>query len=227
VVSLKQKVLDANKWIVNKNLVELTWGNVSFCDRENNKVIIKPSGVVLDQMAPHQISCVDLEGNLLSGNKPSVDTPTHIELYKSFPNINCVIHTHSKYATIFAQAYRAIPCLGTTHADYFYGDIPCIPPPDPRGVLNAYEKNTGKSINEFYKVSKIDYNKVQACVVAGHGPFVWGNTINQTLEHAYVLEIVAEYAYKSLILNPDSILPQYILDKHFLRKHGDNKYYGQ
>ena len=156
-----------------------------------------------------------------------MDTPTHLEIYKSFDDVRCVIHTHSRYATIFAQAASEIPCLGTTHADYFYGNIPCVDCPTKREVDRNYEEYTGKSITSFHIQNNIDYNSMQACLVAGHGPFVWGKTIDSALENAKVLEIIAELAHKTLSLNKNSYLPRYILNKHFLRKHGDKKYYGQ
>tara|TARA_B100001250_G_scaffold396427_1_gene402403 strand:+ start:252 stop:932 length:681 start_codon:yes stop_codon:yes gene_type:complete len=226
-LSTKERVLSANKWIVEKGLVELTWGNVSFCDREQDLVYIKPSGVKLSSATPADVSCVDFKSNLLSGLKCSVDTPTHLEIYKSFEEAVCIIHTHSRYATIFAQAALSVPCLGTTHADYFYGDIPCIPCPTFPEVQEDYEKYTGINITSFYKDNNIDYNSIQACLIAGHAPFVWGRSIETALENAYVLEIVCEYAYRTLSLNSESHLSRYIIDKHFLRKHGNNKYYGQ
>ena len=225
--SNESRVLDANRWIVDKGLVKLTWGNVSFYDRDKRKVYIKPSGVNLSSVIDDQVSCVDISGNIISGLKPSVDMSTHLEIYKIFENTNCVVHTHSKYATIFAQANRSIPCLGTTHSDYFYGDIPCIPHPLGKEVSENYETNTGRIICEFYKKQGISPENVQACLVAGHGPFVWGQNIESALENAHVLEIVSEYAYKTLILNSKSTLSGEILDKHFFRKHGSEKYYGQ
>ena len=159
--------------------------------------------------------------------RSSVDTATHIEIYKSFKEATCVVHTHSRYATIFAQADMAVPCLGTTHADYFYGTIPCIPCPTYPEVQGDYEKSTGTAIASFYNKNKIDYNSIQACLISGHAPFVWGRSIESALENAYVLEIVCEYAYKTMSLNPESYLSRYVIDKHFLRKHGAKKYYGQ
>lgn len=225
--SIESLVLGANKWIVDKGLVKLTWGNVSFYDRDKGKVYIKPSGVNLSIATDDQVSCVDICGNILSGLRPSVDMPTHLEIYKVFENANCVVHTHSKYATIFAQAALPIPCLGTTHSDYFYGDIPCIPHPLGKEVSENYEINTGRIICEFYKKQGISPKSVQACLVSGHAPFVWGSNIEDALENAYVLEIISEYAYKTLMLNPESSLSKEILEKHFFRKHGSEKYYGQ
>ena len=224
-MNIKQEVLDANKWIVDKKLVELTWGNVSA--KNNNLVYIKPSGVNLNSAIAEDIAVLNIDGKHINGLKPSVDTPTHLALYKNFKDIGCVVHTHSKYSTIFAQAGRDIPCLGTTHADYFYGDIPCIPHPNKKQVNNEYELNTGNIIVEHYLKNNIKYNYIPACVVAGHGTFVWGQNIDKALESVFVLELVAEMAYKTLLLNPNASLKKYVLDKHYLRKHGNNKYYGQ
>jgi len=225
--TLKHKVLDANKWIVEKKLVELTWGNVSAIDRLNGEIYIKPSGIILEKIKARDISVIDREGVARSGLKASVDAPTHVVLYDKFPAITSVIHTHSKYCTIFAQAGRDIPCLGTTHADYFYGSVPCVPHPSQKKVEEEYEQNTGIAIYDYFNKNNINYNHTNACLVAGHGVFVWGSTVNKALENAYVLEIIAEMAYKTLNLNPSSNLQQFILDKHFLRKHGKDKYYGQ
>jgi len=226
-MTCKKQVLDANKWIVEKKLVELTWGNVSYFDRNQGKIYIKPSGVNLAKATPDDVSEITLDGRLISGKKPSVDTPTHLEIYKNFDRVDCVIHTHSKYCTIFAQSNISIPCLGTTHADYFYGDIPCIDHTDVIDTSKDYERNTGKNICEHYKVNKINPLYVGVCLVKGHGVFCWGKGIEKTLERAFVSEALAEMAYKTLILNPCAELQPHILDKHFLRKHGDKKYYGQ
>ena len=226
-ILIKKRVLEANRWIVEKKLVELTWGNVSYCDRTDNLVYIKPSGVKLSLASVHDISCIDFEGEKISGLKGSVDTPTHIELYKAFPRATCIIHTHSKYATIFAQAQKSIPCIGTTHADYFYGEIPCVSSPNASATQAGYEKHTGIAIQQFYKEHNLSYSQMPACLVGGHGPFVWGKSIDKALENAYVLEIVAEYAYKSMLLGDQEPLRRHLLDKHFLRKHGSDKYYGQ
>ena len=225
--SIKEEVLSANKWIVDKGLVELTWGNVSAIDKDSQIIYIKPSGVQLDNIISDDIAAIDLSGQHIGGLKPSVDTPTHIALYKEFPGIGCVIHTHSKYSTIFAQSGQPIPCLGTTHADYFYGSIPCIKHPQKEEVQQDYELNTGKIICAHYLNNDINYKQVPACTVMGHGVFVWGKDIQDALQNAYVLEIIAEMAYKTLLINPSATLADYVLDKHFLRKHGDNKYYGQ
>ena len=225
--SIKQQVLDANRKIVEMGLVSLTWGNVSFRNTSTGRIYIKPSGVNLQDLLPSEISCTRLDGTLISGKKPSVDLPTHLELYRECPEINSVIHTHSKYATIFAQSSRSIPCLGTTHADYFFGNIPCISHPNANAVREEYEKNTGASIIKFYKANNISYNDMAACLIDGHGPFVWGTSIKVSVERAHVLELVAEMAHKTLLLNPDAFLEVFITKKHFLRKHGNKSYYGQ
>ena len=223
----KKELLNANKWIVEKKLVELTWGNVSCFNRRDNVVFMKPSGVNLNEITENDISSLKIDQTRLSGKKPSVDTPTHLEIYRNFNEINCVIHTHSKYATIFAQANMPIPCLGTTHADYFYGDIPCVNHPSITKVSDNYELETGKEICNFFKKNNIDPLEIGGCLVNGHGVFCWGNDIEKTLEKALVLEILAEMAHKTILLNPNIKLKKFILDKHFLRKHGAKKYYGQ
>ena len=223
----EKTTLYANKWIVEKKLVELTWGNVSCFDRKNETIYIKPSGVSLEDTTEEDISGMSYNGYHLFGKKPSVDTPTHLEIYARFPKVNCVIHTNSKYATIFAQAGMSIPCLGTTHADYFYGEIPCVDNTNPAETKAAYEECTGERICRHFKKNKIDPLQVGACLVNGHGVFSWDSTVERALERAYVLEIVAEMAFKTLMLNKDARLDKFILDKHFLRKHGEKKYYGQ
>ena len=223
----KQEILSANKWIVDKGLVELTWGNVSFYDSSQGLVYIKPSGVKLEATHPQDISCLDCGGTLVSGLKASVDTPTHIKIYENFDGVHSVVHTHSKYATIFAQSGIGIPCLGTTHSDYFYGTIPCVPHPKGVQIEESYEESTGQIICDYYRKSHINPLRVQACLVSGHGPFVWGTTIKSALENAYVLEVIAEFAYKTIVLNPNAHLAENIMNKHFFRKHGSKKYYGQ
>ena len=226
-MAVKEEVLAANRWIVVQGLVKLTWGNVSALNDDKTAVIIKPSGVSLDTATPDDMSLVAMDGELLEGKKPSVDTPTHLELYNLFPGIECIVHTHSKYGTIFAQSNRAIPCLGTTHADYFAGEIPCIPHPDQKGVNEDYEASTGRIIGEYFNENRINYNHVPGCLVQGHGVFVWGETGNKAIETAYVLELVAEMAYKTLVLEPFSQLTDFVAEKHFARKHGQTSYYGQ
>lgn len=224
---MKSQVLQANRKIVDEGLVELTWGNVSFFDRPSGLIFIKPSGVDLSLATEQEISVVNIQGELLSGKKPSVDLPTHLEIYKGFEEVNCVVHTHSKYATIFAQARQPIPCLGTTHADYFNGDIPCVPHATEEQVTEAYEKFTGLAITEFYRSNLISCMDNPACLVSGHGVFVWSDTIAKALEVAKVTEIVAEMAHKTILMNRSASIEQFILSKHFLRKNGANKTYGQ
>jgi L-ribulose-5-phosphate 4-epimerase len=224
---VRTQVLQANRKIVNDGLVELTWGNVSFFDRPSGLVFIKPSGVDLSIATRQEISVLNMQGELLSGQKPSVDLPTHLEIYKGFEEINCVIHTHSKYATIFAQACQPVPCLGTTHADYFNGDIPCVPHATEDQVNEAYEKFTGLAITEFYKGNSISCMDSPACLVSGHGVFAWSDSIEKALEIAKVTEIVSEMAHKTLLMNNSASIKQFILSKHFLRKNGVNKTYGQ
>jgi len=223
----KKSVLLANRWIVEKGLVELTWGNVSFYNNAEDLIYIKPSGIDLLQANIDDVSCIDSDGKVRSGLKPSVDMPTHLKIYEKFDNVASVVHTHSKYATVFAQAGRPIPCLGTTHADYFYGTIPCIPHPNSSQIKENYEAKTGEAICDYFRENNIDPLQMQACLIKGHAPFIWGKTIESALENAYVLEIIAEFAYKTLKINPKANLARPVLNKHFLRKHGKDKYYGQ
>ncbi len=224
---LKQKVLEANLSLPKYNLVTFTWGNVSGIDREKGLIVIKPSGVEYDVMTIDDMVVLDLEGNVVEGNlNPSSDTPTHIELYKAFPEIGGVIHTHSTWATSWAQAGRAIPAYGTTHADYFYGPIPCTRQLTPEEVERAYEKETGTVIIEAFE--GIDPMAVPGVVVYKHGPFAWGKTPKEAVHNAVVMETVANMAYHREQINPDcEPIEQYLLDKHYMRKHGPNAYYGQ
>lgn len=223
---LKEKVLKANLDLVKNGLVLFTWGNVSAIDRESGLVVIKPSGVEYAGMKAEDMVVVDLNGKVVEGKyRPSSDTPTHIELYKAHPEIGGVVHTHSTYATAFAQACKSIPAFGTTHADYFYGDIPCA-----RSLredeMAAYEDNTGKVINETFEGK--DVVAVPACLVANHGVFAWGKDAAQAVYHATVVEEVAKMASITMQLNPAAKrLPSYVADKHYFRKHGKNAYYGQ
>jgi L-ribulose-5-phosphate 4-epimerase len=222
------EVLFANKWIVEKNLSILTWGNVSKIDREKDLLLIKPSGADLDSINEHDIATVKVStGERVSGLKPSVDTDIHLELYRGFEDIGSVVHTHSVHATAFAQAHRAIPCLGTTHADYFHGEIPCVNQPTPAQVENDYERHTGQKIVEYFNYFELNPNHVPAALVAGHGVFCWGKTLEAALETAIIVETVAEMALHTLSLNKGIMLDDYVLEKHFMRKHGDSKYYGQ
>lgn len=224
---LKTRVCAVNIALKDQGLVFQTWGNASAVDREKGVVAIKPSGVDYAEMAPEHIPVVDMEGNKVEGDlKPSVDLASHLALYKAFSDISGVIHTHSHYATCFAQARREIPCFGTTHADYFYGPVPLIPPPSAEQVQDSYEWNTGVLIVEAFQ----NRNPLScpAVLVVGHGPFAWGETVEKALENACVLEELASMAATTLALNPDSVpLEEYLIDKHFLRKHGKDAYYGQ
>ncbi|MDV4150401.1 L-ribulose-5-phosphate 4-epimerase [Clostridium sp. AL.422] len=225
--NLKEEVFRANMLLPKYNLVTFTWGNVSGIDREKNLIVIKPSGVEYDKMTKDDMVVVDFDGNVVEGNlKPSSDTMTHIELYKNFKEINGVVHTHSTYATIWAQAGVDIPALGTTHADYFYGDIPCTRKMTKEEIETDYEKETGKVIVERF--DNIDPKDMKAVLVNCHGPFTWGESPLKAVENSVVLEEVAKMALNSkLINNTLKSMDQVLLDKHFLRKHGKNAYYGQ
>ena len=222
---IKQEVFQANIELIKRNLVVLTWGNVSARINEN-LIAIKPSGVEYNSMTPDDIVIVNLEGKIIEGNyKPSSDTPTHIELYKKYPQIKGVCHTHSTFATAFAQAGISIPALGTTHADYFYGDIPCCSNLTREEVMQNYEINTGKIIIETFKNKDIE--SIPACIIKSHGVFSWGNSAKTAVEHAFIVEEIAKINYYTLTLNKKANLSSYILDKHYKRKHGKNAYYGQ
>lgn len=224
---LKKEVLHANLELQNKKLVIYTWGNVSGIDRERGLIVIKPSGVAYDDLTVDDLVVLDLEGNVFEGKlRPSSDTPTHLELYRQFKDIGGVVHTHSLWATIWAQAQKAIPCRGTTHADYFYGEIPCTRPLTQDEVETDYETNTGKVIVERF--SDLDYKQVPAVLVAEHAPFVWGKDAEEAVHNSVVLEQVAQMAYLTKELsNSDQPISGYVLDKHYLRKHGPSAYYGQ
>ena len=211
-------------------LVTFTWGNVSGIDREKGLVVIKPSGVEYDVMKASDMVVVDLEGNRVEGDlKPSSDTPTHVELYKAFPNIGGIVHTHSRWATTMAQAGIGVPALGTTHADYFYGEIPCTRKMTPDEIAAAYEKETGSVIIERFVTGGIHPDDVPAVLVHSHGPFAWGTDPMNAVHNAVVLEEVSFMAWHNLALSGSTIPPmqQELLDKHYLRKHGANAYYGQ
>lgn len=226
---MKKRVCDANLDLVAKGVVIYTWGNVSEIDRENGLVVIKPSGVNYATMSADDMVVVDLEsGKVLEGKwKPSSDTPTHLELYRAFPEIGGITHTHSVNAVAFAQAGLNIPALGTTHADYFYGDIPCTRELTKNEVETAYEANTGKVIVETIKQKGYDVMSIPGIVVKNHGPFTWGKNAAESVYNAVVMDKVAEMNIKTMLLNPQSSMKQYVLDKHYLRKHGKNAYYGQ
>ncbi len=226
--SLKEAVLLANRELVECGLVLGTWGNASAIERSQGLVVIKPSGVPYDSMTPSDMVVVSLEsGEVVEGElRPSSDTPTHLVLYRNFPDIGGVVHTHSHYATSWAQAGRGIPCLGTTHADYFYGEIPVTATMKADTVLNSYEHHTGIMIVQRF--AELNPAQVPGVLVAHHGPFTWGSTVEHAVENAIVLEEVAQLALNTLSLrNDQASIPDYLLDKHFLRKHGKSAYYGQ
>lgn len=225
---LKERVCEANLKLPRLGLVLFTWGNVSGIDREKGLFVIKPSGVDYDKLKPCDMVVVDLEGKKVEGSlNPSSDTPTHCEIYKHFKNTGGVVHTHSRWATVFAQSGRNIPAYGTTHADYFYGPVPCTRAMTPEEIRGEYEKETGKVIVETF--SSISPDDVPAVLVKSHGPFTWGKDCDEAVYHAAVLEEVAMMAWhteNTAAVQADS-MQQELLDKHFLRKHGANAYYGQ
>ncbi len=225
--ALKAMVCEANLELVRHGLVTLTWGNVSGIDRTCGLVAIKPSGVPYDRLIPETIVLTDLDGRVVEGDyAPSSDTPTHLCLYRAFAQIGGVVHTHSAYATAFAQAGREIPCLGTTHADHFYGPVPVARMPTVQEVGNRYEHAIGALIVERFR--DVDPVAVPGVLAAGHGPFVWGADPRKAVENAVALESVAQMAATTLMLCPDTPpLPSHILDKHYGRKHGPGAYYGQ
>ena len=226
---LKKKVYEANMELPRYGLVTFTWGNVSGIDREKGLFVIKPSGVDYDKMTWEDMVVMDLEGNKVEGKfKPSSDTPTHLELYKAFPEIGGIVHTHSSYATSWAQAGRSIPCYGTTHADYIYGEVPCVRCLTKEEIEEAYETNTGHLIvNEFKRMNK-DPMAVPAVLCKNHGPFAWGKDPMDAVHNAVVLEEVAKMAYRTEIIKPQvQPAPNELQDKHYYRKHGANAYYGQ
>ena len=225
---LKEKVFQANLQLPKHGLITFTWGNVSGIDREQGLVVIKPSGVSYDVMKADDMVVVDLKtGKTVEGSlKPSSDTPTHIELYKAFPNIGGVVHTHSRWATTFAQAGRGIRALGTTHGDYFYGEIPCTRKMTAEEIQGEYEKETGTIIIETFQGKNPD--AVPGVVVYSHGPFAWGKDAMDAVHNAVVMEEVAFMNIQTMMLNPGiQPMQQELLDKHYLRKHGANAYYGQ
>lgn len=224
---LKKRVFEANLALPRHGLVTFTWGNVSGIDRESGLVVIKPSGVEYDVMTAGDMVVVDLDGNKVEGKwKPSSDTPTHLELYKAFPNIGGVVHTHSRWATSWAQAGRDIPAYGTTHGDYFYGAIPCTRKMTQQEIAGEYEKETGKVIVETFKNKSAD--DIPAVLVHSHGPFCWGKDPDNAVHNAVVLEELAFMAFHTEALSPKvGVMQQELLDKHYLRKHGKNAYYGQ
>ena len=227
--SLKQQVLDANLLLPKHGLITFTWGNVSGIDREKGMMVIKPSGVEYDGMTIEHMVTVELEtGKTIDSDlTPSSDTETHLALYKAFPNIGGIVHTHSRWATIFAQAGVGIPALGTTHGDNFYGEIPCTRKLRKKEITEQYEANTGKVIIE--KFANLDPDMIPAALVYSHGPFTWGKNAAEAVHYAVVLEEVAFMAWHDMILKGTAIAPmqQALIDKHYFRKHGKNAYYGQ
>ncbi len=226
---MRQEVFKANLLLKELGLVIFTWGNVSAIDRESGLVIIKPSGVVYEKMQLEDLVVVDMEGNTLSGKyNPSSDLATHLEIYRNFPECGGVAHTHSRMATAWAQAGTDLPAFGTTHADYFYGAIPCTRPLDSKAIQGAYEHETGRVIVEAFSQRNLDPMAVPAVLVNGHGPFTWGRDAGDAVNNTVVLEEIAAIASSSLAINSQlHNIPQELLDKHYLRKHGKDAYYGQ
>ena len=226
---LRKQVYEANMELPRRNLVTYTWGNVSGIDREKGLVVIKPSGVEYDELTPENLVVLDLDGNRVEGElNPSSDTKTHLELYKAFPTLGGIVHTHSPYAVAWAQAGRDIPCYGTTHANYFYGAVPCARHLTKEELDEDYEKNTGKIIIDTFTDRGIDPVAVPGAICHSHGPFTWGKDAAQAVYHAVVLEEVAKMALLTRQVNSDAApAPQYLQDKHYMRKHGPNAYYGQ
>jgi L-ribulose-5-phosphate 4-epimerase len=226
---LKEEVLEANLQLPKHGLVTFTWGNVSGIDRQTGLVVIKPSGVPYDELRIDNLVVVDLDGNIVEGTfRPSSDTPTHLALYRAFPQIGGIVHTHSPLATSWAQAGRAIPALGTTHADYFYGEIPCTRTLTQEEIERGYELETGNVIIETFEKEGLDPVAMPGILLSGHAPFSWGKNADQAVHNAVVLEEVAKMALNTYMLNPQiKPIDQFLLDKHYLRKHGANAYYGQ
>ena len=226
---LKEDVCKANIELSEKGIVIYTWGNVSGIDRQKGLVVIKPSGVSYEDMTPGDMVVVDIDsGEVVEGDlKPSSDTKTHLEIYRAFGGVSGVVHTHSANATAFAQAGKDIKALGTTHADYFYGDIPCTRILSKEEVAGDYELNTGKVIIETFTERGIEPGDIPGVIVAGHGPFAWGKDPESAVHNAVVLEKIAEMNIKTLMLDVDAKLPDYVRDKHYKRKHGKDAYYGQ
>jgi L-ribulose-5-phosphate 4-epimerase len=226
--TLKERVLKANLQLPEYGLVTFTWGNVSEIDRDRKVIAIKPSGVKYTDMTVDDIVIIDLDGNRIEGSlNPSSDTATHVELYKAFPNVGGIVHTHSRHATIWAQAGLDIPALGTTHADYFYGDVPCTRMLSAAEIETDYEKNTGAVIIEAFRNRCISETAVPGAIVSGHAPFSWGKDGFDAVNNAVVLEEISAMAIGTRALNQKIKVQNELLDKHYMRKHGENAYYGQ
>lgn len=227
ILELKKMVVEANKELPKRNLIKYSWGNVSAIDREKGVVVIKPVGIPYDDLTVDNISVVDMNSNILEGPyNPSVDLPIHMVLYKEFPQLGAIVHTHSTYATIMAQLGISIPCLGTTHADYFYGEIPCTRPLTEAEIQGSYEYETGKAIVE--KFNQMGYSPVDmpGALSCSHGPFTWGQDVWEAIHKTVVLEEIAKMAWGSLSINPAiKPIPQVLLDRHFKRKHGPEAYF--
>ncbi len=226
---LKKRVYEANMLLPKHGLVTFTWGNVSEIDRESSIFAIKPSGVEYEKLSPDDMVLVNLDGEKVEGRyNPSSDTATHVEIYKAFEKIGGVVHTHSSYATSWAQAGRSIPCYGTTHADYIYGEVPCLRCLTKEEIDEAYEKNTGKLIVDEFRARGLDVEAVPAVLCKNHGPFAWGANAHEAVHNAVVLEEVAKMAYRAESINARiQPAPQELMDKHYYRKHGADAYYGQ
>ena len=224
--TLKERVLHSNLSLVKHGLVIFTWGNVSGIDRDKGLVVIKPSGISYDDMKADDMVIVDLEGNVVEGDlNPSSDTPTHLVLYKRFEKTGGIVHTHSEWTTSWAQAGRPIPAYGTTHADYFYGEIPCTRKLTKKEIDEDYEKNTGHVIAERFK--ELDYEALPGVLVYGHAPFTWGADPEEAVHNAVVMEEIAKMALRTEVLGNTNPVDKYLLDKHYMRKHGKDAYYGQ
>ncbi len=226
---LKQEVYEANMELPRRGLVTLTWGNVSGIDRESGLFVIKPSGVPYEELKPQDMVVLNLRGEQVEGTyRPSSDTPTHLELYRAFPKIGGITHTHSAWAASWAQAGRAIPCYGTTHADYIYGEVPCVRNLTEEEIASAYEQNTGLLIVREFQERGLDEEAVPAVLCKNHGPFTWGRDAGEALRNAVVLEEVARMAARTEMLNPQvKPAPRALQEKHYSRKHGAGAYYGQ
>lgn len=227
--SVREAVYEANMELPRRGLVTYTWGNVSAVDRAAGLMVIKPSGVEYEDLSSDKLVVLDLDGRRVEGSlNPSSDTRTHLELYRAFPEIGGIVHTHSAHAVAWAQAGRDIPCFGTTHADYFYGPVPCARALSPEEVEDDYEGSTGRVIVETFRERGLNPVHVPGVICRSHGPFTWGRDAAQAVYHAAVLEEVAKMAIFTVQINPEALpAPQHVLDKHFMRKHGPNAYYGQ